>query len=218
MTDTSPSFPLPTRAARKWATFGLAAFCFLEVATYPAAIALSGPLLGALPTAGKADVMVVLGGDGPARADYALSLWRQRAAGKVLVTGDGDCTSIRDVLVAGGVPDADVTIECRSGSTWENAEFSAPILTAMGAHSALIVTNWFHARRALESFNAMCPGFSFSVASVPAPPFATIVTGPYGSMVMAEYPKTAVYALRLWLRGVLGGAPQAAGGQAWQRC
>jgi uncharacterized SAM-binding protein YcdF (DUF218 family) len=186
----------------------ISAFGALAITAYFAAIALSRPLLdtdaGAVPA--KADIMIVLGGDGPARADHALALWRQGVAAKVLVTGYGDCASIRDRLVAGGVPPADVTMECRSRSTWQNAEFSAPILLSHRVHSAIIVTSWFHARRALASFQVMCPAMHFSVASVPAPAFATIVSGPYGPAVAGEYVKTVWYWGGFWLRGVMGGS------------
>jgi len=190
------------------------------LAVYAAAIVLSGPLLGAPDAAGRADVMVVLGGDGPARADQAAVLWRRGAAPRVLITGRGDCGTIAGRMAAGGVKRAAIMLECFSANTWQNAEFAAPLLAGMGAHKVLLVTNWFHARRALASFRAQCPDLDFSVDSVAAPSFAEIATGPYGPAVLQEYPKTAFYAVRLWLAGIGIGEARASdgGGRQWTRC
>jgi uncharacterized SAM-binding protein YcdF (DUF218 family) len=192
----------------------------LPLAVYAGAILLSGPLLGLPDAAGKADVIVVLGGDGPARADHAAALWRTGAAPRVLVTGRSDCGTIAGRMTAEGVRRSAITTECRSASTWENADFSAPLLARMGVRHALLVTNWFHARRALASFASRCPDLQFAVAPVPAPSFIEVATGPYGAAVLWEYPKTLAYALRRWLTGLGVGAAQAAGGEGgqWTRC
>jgi uncharacterized SAM-binding protein YcdF (DUF218 family) len=207
-----------TRLARLFA--GLLLVGLLPFAVYAAAILLSGPLLGLPAAAGQADVNVVLGGDGPARADHAAMLWRAGAAPRVLVTGRSDCGTIAGRMTAEGVRPGAITIECRSASTWENADFSAPLLARMGVHDALLVTNWFHARRALASFATRCPDLKFAVAPVPPPPFLEIATGPYGPAVLQEYPKTMVYALRRWLAGLGVGAARAASGRdgQWIRC
>lgn len=187
---------------------------------YAGAILLSGPLLGVPDATGTADVMVVLGGDGPARADRAIGLWREGAAPRVLVTGRSDCGTIAGRMAAGGVRRSAIMLECFSASTWQNAEFSAPLLAGMGARNVLLVTNWFHARRALASFRARCPDLNFTVDPVAAPSFAEIATGPYGPAVLQEYPKTAIYALRLWLAGAGIGEARASGGGSvqWTRC
>jgi uncharacterized SAM-binding protein YcdF (DUF218 family) len=206
------------RLARVFA--GLLLLGLLPLVVYAAAILLSGPLLGLPAAAGKADVIVVLGGDGPARADHAAMLWRAGAAPRVLVTGRSDCGMVADRLTAEGVRPGAITRECRSETTWQNADFSAPLLARMGAHDALLVTSWFHARRALASFATRCPDLKFAVAPVAAPPFAEIATGPYGPAVLKEYPKTVVYALRRWLAGFGVGAARAASGEdgQWTRC
>jgi uncharacterized SAM-binding protein YcdF (DUF218 family) len=207
-----------SRLARVFA--GLLAAGLLPFAVYAAAILLSGPLLGLPEATGKADVIVVLGGDGPARADHAAMLWRGGAAPRVLVTGRSDCGTIAGRMTAEGVRRSVIAIECRSANTWENADFSAPLLARMGASKALLVTNWFHARRALASFATRCPDLKFAVAPVPPPSFLEIATGPYGPAVLQEYAKTAVYALRRWLAGLGVGAARAASGRdgQWTRC
>jgi uncharacterized SAM-binding protein YcdF (DUF218 family) len=199
---------------------GVLLVSLLPFAVYAVGILLSGPLLGLPDAAGKADVIVVLGGDGPARGDHAAALWRAGAAPRVLVTGRSDCAMVTERLTADGVRPGAITRECRSETTWQNADFSAPLLARMGVRDVLLVTSWFHARRALATFAARCPDLRFAVAPVAAPPFAEIATGPYGPAVLKEYPKTVVYTVRRWLAGLGVGAARAAnaeGGQ-WTRC
>ncbi|MEZ2130667.1 MULTISPECIES: YdcF family protein [unclassified Sinorhizobium] len=100
----------------------------------------------------KTDIIVVLGGDGPPRATHAAELWQQGLAPRILVSGSGDCLSIRDAMINQGVGAGAISVECKSASTWENAEFSAPLLKSMNVHSGALVTSWFHSRRALDSF------------------------------------------------------------------
>lgn len=175
-------------------------FCAL---LYGAAIVLSFPLLSVPENlSAPADAIVVLGGDGPTRAYKAAEVWKEKRVSNVLVSGDGDCTFIRQIMIDEGVPAGIIEIECRSGSTWDNASASAPFLNRMGAHSAILVTNWFHMRRAMMRFGSACPHIAWHAA--PAPPPASlwaIATGPYGPAVLKEYPKVAFYAVRGLVEG-----------------
>lgn len=58
---------------------GVLLVSLLPFAVYAVGILLSGPLLGLPDAAGKADVIVVLGGDGPARGDHAAAQWSPSA-------------------------------------------------------------------------------------------------------------------------------------------
>ncbi|MBK3745704.1 YdcF family protein [Paraburkholderia aspalathi] len=162
-----------------------------------AAVYFSDPLLTIKSPYQKVDVMVVLGGDGPARAAHAAMLWHDDLADKILISGDGDCFSIRRLLIEAGVDPIKIWVECDSGTTWQNAAYSAPILQKLGAQRAALVTNWFHSRRAIGSFAKSCPGIEWSSWPV-APPdtFSTIFWGPYGPAVLKEYPKLLWYMLR----------------------
>lgn len=106
----------------------------------------------------KADVIVVLGGgsDRPARA---AELFHERCAPRVIVSGGGDCEIYREMLVAAGVPTNAIVVECESRTTKENAMLTAKVLKGMDAHRVIIVTSWFHSRRALASFRRFAPGF-----------------------------------------------------------
>jgi uncharacterized SAM-binding protein YcdF (DUF218 family) len=108
----------------------------------------------------KADVLIVLGG-GDGRAERAAELFRQGSALRVLVTGSGDCESNVQVLEKNGVPASVITAEPRALTTLENAKFSIPLLRKMGVRRAIIVTSWFHSRRALACFEHFAPEIKF---------------------------------------------------------
>lgn len=143
------------------------------------------------------DAVVVLGGDGPRRAAKAAALFRQGVAPRILVTGDGDCLSIREDLVRRGVPARAVEVECLSRNTMENAAFSAPVLARMQARRVVLVTSWFHMRRALACFEAAAPGLALLAAPVEPEggPLDRLVD-PDAPRVAAEYAKIGWYALR----------------------
>jgi uncharacterized SAM-binding protein YcdF (DUF218 family) len=107
-----------------------------------------------------ADEIIVLGG-GDGRAERAAELFRQGEARRVLVTGFGDCRSNVDVLEKNGVPATAITAEPNALTTLQNAEFSLPILRRQGVTRAIIVTSWFHSRRALACFRHFAPDIQF---------------------------------------------------------
>ncbi|MBB5702847.1 uncharacterized SAM-binding protein YcdF (DUF218 family) [Ochrobactrum daejeonense] len=126
-----------------------------------AAMFFSEPVLTLADDGSKADVIVVPGGDGPPRAAQAARLWKEGRSPLILVTGDGDCLFNKRIMVRDGVKPSAIFVECRSGSTWQNALFSAPMMQQMQARSALVVTNWYHSRRAIASFRTACPQMHF---------------------------------------------------------
>jgi uncharacterized SAM-binding protein YcdF (DUF218 family) len=112
----------------------------------------SGPVM--------ADAMVVLGGT-PDRAVRAAELFKQGAAPKILVSGNGNDLSNKKLLERDGVTNAAIFLEGKSRTTRENAEFSIPLLRQMGAHHVIIVTSWYHSRRALACFEHYAPDITF---------------------------------------------------------
>ena len=162
-----------------------------------AAFKASEPLLVVRTAVEPADVIVVLGGDGPARAWQAAGLYRQGVAPKVLVTGFGDCQDIRRYMVDEGVPGEAIQTECTSRSTWENAVFSAPLLATMGARRAILVTSWFHTRRALACFRQVVPQVEWmSVPVERGESYRKMLSNHHGLSVLAEYVKIGWYAAR----------------------
>lgn len=108
----------------------------------------------------KADAMVVLGGR-PDRARHAAELFKEGDAPKIIVSGAGDCISNEHLLERNGVPAADILLESKSRTTRQNAEFSIPMLRALGAKRVIIVTSWYHSRRALHTFEHYAPDIRF---------------------------------------------------------
>lgn len=172
-------------------------FVFVGAAVVTVAIKAAEPLLLVRTSFEPADVIVVPGGDGPRRAWRAAEIYRAGAAPLVLVTGFGDCGDIRDLMVRDGVPADVIQVECAALSTWENATFSAPLLATMGARRAILVTSWFHSRRALATFRRVMP--RLRLISTPAEPtqsFWDVLRSDEGPAVMKEYAKIGWYFVR----------------------
>jgi len=108
-----------------------------------------------------ADALVVLGGGLGERATRAAELFRQVVAPKIIVSGASDCTINLEFLTNAGVPASAIQLESRSKTTRENAEFSISLLRADGVRRAIIVTSWYHSRRALSCFRHYAPEIKF---------------------------------------------------------
>jgi uncharacterized SAM-binding protein YcdF (DUF218 family) len=109
----------------------------------------------------KADVIIVLGGGTHERPEYAARLFLDHAAPRILISGRGDDEINRRILVRDGVPARDITVENKSKTTRENALFCAPLLKAEKVRSAIIVTSWYHSRRALKTFEHFAPDIKY---------------------------------------------------------
>jgi uncharacterized SAM-binding protein YcdF (DUF218 family) len=109
----------------------------------------------------SADVIVVLGGGSHERPERAAELFKAHAAPRILVTGEGDDGINRQLLISNGVPASAIEVESKSMTTRENAEFSIKLLRAEKIHSAILVTSWYHSRRALKTFEHYAPEIRF---------------------------------------------------------
>jgi uncharacterized SAM-binding protein YcdF (DUF218 family) len=109
----------------------------------------------------SADVIVVLGGGSNERPERAAELFNQHAAPRIIISGEGDDDVNRQVLLQSGVPAGAIEIEGNSRTTRENAEFTIKLLRAEKIHSAIIVTSWYHSRRALKTFGHYAPDLEF---------------------------------------------------------
>ncbi|MCE0497063.1 MAG: YdcF family protein [Methylacidiphilales bacterium] len=109
----------------------------------------------------KADVLVVLGGGSDERPERAVELFKAGAAQKILVSGAGDCELNVAMLEKSGVPASAIMREDRSTNTLENAKLSVPLLHQMGARRVILVTTWYHSRRALACFEHFAPDITF---------------------------------------------------------
>ncbi|PTW44124.1 YdcF family protein [Rhodovulum kholense] len=93
------------------------------------------------------------GQPGPAlirRAEHAAALWRAAPEALILASGaGGEAEAIVAICRAAGVPPDRLICETRARSTAENLAFCRPILAARGIARVTLVTDGYHAPRAL---------------------------------------------------------------------
>jgi len=109
----------------------------------------------------RADVMVVLGGGSHDRPERAAELFKERIAPRILVSGLGDCAIYRQSLIQAGVPSQAIQMEDQSRTTRENAILGIHLLRLQGVRRVIIVTSWYHSRRALACFEHYGPEIQF---------------------------------------------------------
>jgi uncharacterized SAM-binding protein YcdF (DUF218 family) len=149
-----------------------------------------------VPAAGSlesADAIVFLGGDDPHldgqhRARKSLGLLEEGKGRFILVTGENGFGVQR---LKAMLPADKRVVEPAATSTWENAALSYPLLRARGVRSAILVTDWWHARRALACFHRLCPGIKLSVVAARPPGLDWSLTN-----LRREYMARLWYALR----------------------
>jgi uncharacterized SAM-binding protein YcdF (DUF218 family) len=142
----------------------------------------------------KGDVLVLLGGTPEGRPERTAELFREGVAPKVLIVGFGDAPNYARTLEQLGVPAEVIWLETRSKSTYENALFSEPILKRLGAKKVIIVTSWYHSRRALACFQHTNPNLCIYIRPSYAD-YEYMHWGPYRSVrrVALEYVKILFY-------------------------
>ncbi len=106
-------------------------------------------------------VLIVLSADGASdtmlgessywRCVYAAMAWKQGHFHHVVVSGHGKAAAMRDFLAWQGIPPGAVIVEDQSGSTRENAMFSAPLLRNLPGPYVLMTSD-FHTLRAARTF------------------------------------------------------------------
>ena len=144
-----------------------------------------------------AQIIIVLGGGGEERPTRAIELLRKGSAPRVLLSGAGEDSSLRAKFREEKIPDAWIVFESKSTSTKENAEFSAEILRTQKITNAIIVTSWYHSRRAVACFKKLAPDIHFQ--SAPTQPSLTplgIPTAKDAGYATMEYLKLVWYAIR----------------------
>jgi len=145
----------------------------------------------------KADVIVVLGGEPAYRPPRALELYEQQLAPTIVVSGHGEADEIGSWFAAKGVARSAIRTEPKSISTHQNAEFTVPLLRVQNARRVIIVTSWFHSRRALACFKKAAPEMEFvSLPTVIDRPTAHWPSRYERVSVMREYVKLLGY----WVR------------------
>lgn len=143
------------------------------------------------------DALVLLGGDVAERTWRALELFKAGHFEKIVVSGDQEDAPMSRRLVLAGVPEEKILVENKSQTTKQNAEFAVPLLRANGIKRAVIVTSWYHTRRALATFRHEAGDIEFAVA----PAFSGANTKGRAALdnffvVSREYLKLGYYGLR----------------------
>lgn len=129
------------------------------------------------------------------RLDRALQLYREGRAPLIVVAGGGEgdyaeAEVMAEWLEQQGVPPAAIIRETQSGTTRENMKFSAPLMRKAGIQSAIVCTQWFHARRA-----ALCLSQEGFEATPQRCGGNTLLREPY--FVFREMAALPLHALRL---------------------
>jgi uncharacterized SAM-binding protein YcdF (DUF218 family) len=109
----------------------------------------------------KADVIVVLGGGSHERPERAAELFKEQVAPRILISGLGDYEINRRRLLAAGVPATTIELETQSRTTRENAQFTVKLLREQKLKRVILVTSWYHSRRALACFRHHAPEITF---------------------------------------------------------
>ncbi|MEI6825216.1 MAG: YdcF family protein [Desulfuromonadales bacterium] len=141
-----------------------------------------------------ADVIVVLGGENESRTEKAVELYALGYAPRIIVTGKNEAELIGRSLVTAGVPKEFIAFEPSAVNTFENASFSMPILKERNVKTVLLVTSWFHSRRASSIFRS-CVG-NIKIISVPTTtdPSGVLIANKWlRKQVLLEYVKTLGY-------------------------
>jgi len=113
----------------------------------------SGPVTG--------EVIILMGGGSHERPERAVELFKEHAAPRIIVTGAGDCEINRHLLETAGVPGRVIELEKKSRTTQENAQFTASLLRDEKVKRVIVVTSWYHSRRALACFRHYAPEIKF---------------------------------------------------------
>lgn len=82
------------------------------------------------------------------RVNHAVTLYKEHYSSKILMSGGTDkidnvneAQTMKAIAIKDGVPAADILLETKSTSTYQNLAFSQRILNNSGLHSNIIVTD-----------------------------------------------------------------------------
>ncbi|MBV9173026.1 MAG: YdcF family protein [Chloroflexi bacterium] len=171
----------------------------------------AGNLLIAVDQPVRVDAIIVLAGNAPDRLPYAERLMRQGYANLLVVSNEQVHTHGLETtwlalhkagLSAPELRDDELLVldDPPPESTLDEARRDSALLQAHGMHSALLVTDAFHSRRATLLFRAAFAHAGLSVRSTPVQPDPLDLAhwwshGPTARVVLEEWSKLALYAV-----------------------
>ncbi|MDR7418905.1 MAG: YdcF family protein [Armatimonadota bacterium] len=109
----------------------------------------------------QADAVIAISGNGPERLTTAVALLRDGFARVLIISGGpyvlgrrprNSAEVMRDEVLAAGVPAAQVLMDDRATSTYDNAVGAAALMRTHGLRTAFLVTSPYHTRRAAVIF------------------------------------------------------------------
>ena len=166
----------PSRA--RLARWLLLAFVPTALVLHPLWLGALGDFLVARDELRRADAIVVLAGNSPYRAEHAVELYRAGWAPRVLISNElvlshgveESWLALRQAgLVHLDLPDeAVMPLEQVAQSTYQEATESRDVMLERGWHSAILVTDPFHMRRALWAFRGVWKRAGLEVIASPA--------------------------------------------------
>lgn len=127
-----------------------------------------GEALGVQPELRNADVIIVLGGGDGDRYDYGSYLYHHGFSDHLIATGAPVGTQTAAInLVQRGVPREAITLANGTQNTRGDALRSRELMQEHGWHTALLVTDPYHIRRSLWTFQTAFAGSSLEVWPAP---------------------------------------------------
>jgi uncharacterized SAM-binding protein YcdF (DUF218 family) len=167
-------------------------FCLAAVLATMVLLAFPDLFLAVRDDPTSCDAIVLLGGATGERDPVAAKLFRNGFVKHIVITGQGDCMANVRALEKLGVPTNAMLVECESRSTQQNAEFTVRILRKNGFANVILVTSWYHSRRALSCFQHYAPEIRF----LSVPDERRPKTQNSFRFIADEYAKILAYALR----------------------
>ncbi len=157
------------------------------------------------------DVIAVLGST-PERAMHGIRLYQQQLGHEYWHTGDGvisrphvfHAQDAAQLAREQGIPEADIHL-LPSRSTWQDGQSIARLARERHADSIIVVTDWYHSRRAMCIIRQQLDGTGIDV-SYAAPPLTDYRPDNWWQVprhrhaVPGEYGKLVFYALRYGLQ------------------
>lgn len=115
------------------------------------------------------DAIIVHGGN-PTRTDYGITLYHHGLAPELWHTSYADRQALTTLVVVtqGGVPSQSFHYLATT-STWTDGTEIAATIRARKLHSVIIVTDWWHSRRALCSTEQQLQGYDVAISFEPSP-------------------------------------------------
>lgn len=121
------------------------------------------------PHLSNADTIVIHGGN-QSRSAYGITLFRQGLAPELWHTGyaKGEARVTSLVVRPGAVP-LDSFHYLITTSTWSDGTAIAAAIRARKLHHVIVVTDWWHSRRALCSTEQQLQGYDVAISFEPSP-------------------------------------------------